>query len=136
MSSKNRNTLIDSQHFPYILIRDFLLSNILGEDTDEILYWSGKELARQFPLAEKKDIVESFSHCGFGELVALKKNKNRQIFQLRGELIETRLLNEVASFQLEAGFLAEQVTRLSELPCETKVEIMSKKIVNLIVIND
>ncbi|MGP6139646.1 MULTISPECIES: DUF2507 domain-containing protein [unclassified Jeotgalibaca] len=136
MSSKNRDALIDSTHFPYILIRDFLLSNILGDDRDEILYWSGKELARQFLLTEKEDITESFSHCGFGELAVLKKDKNKQTFQLMGDLIETRLLNPAASFQLEAGFLAEQMTHLSGYSCETKVEIMDGKTVNLIVIRD
>lgn len=136
MSSKNRNALIDSTHFPYILIRDFLLSNMLGEDMDEILYWSGKELARQFLLTEKEDITESFSHCGFGELVVLKKDKYKQTFQLKGDLIETRLLNPAASFQLEAGFLAEQMTHLSGYTCETKAEIMGGKTVNLIVIHD
>lgn len=136
MTLKNRNELIDSTHFPYMLIRDFLLSNILGDDMEDILYWSGKELAREFPLTEKEDIIASFSHCGFGDLEKIKQEKNKHSFILKGDLVATRLLNESATFQLEAGFLAEQITRITGNSCEVQVEIKSKLEVGLVVCFD
>lgn len=134
MSTNKRDIIIDSPHFKYMLIRDFLLTNILAGDTDEILYWSGKELARQFPLTDQEDIEHSFSHCGFGDLTLLEADKNQQIYQLSGDLITTRLLFEGASFQLEAGFLAEQTQRIKGLPCEASVEINEKKEILLTVV--
>lgn len=136
MAQDKRNELIDSPHFQYILIRDFLLTNILGEDTDEVLYWSGKELARQFPLAEQDAIVPSFTHCGFGDLTLIKSEKNKNQYQLNGELVETRLLNENVSFQLEAGYLAEQMNHITGSPCEASVTITDKNEIFLIVTID
>ena len=60
MNSENENArIIDNEHFSYLLIRDYLLGNILGEHTDEILYWAGKDLARQFPLKSQEDLYET-----------------------------------------------------------------------------
>lgn len=136
MSQDKRSELIDSPYFQYILIRDFLLSNILGDDTNEILYWSGKELARQFPLTEKDALIASFSHCGFGELSLIKNEKNQTYYQLKGDLIKTRLLNDDVSFQLEAGYLAEQMNHITGSSCEASVTVTDKKEVLLIVTID
>lgn len=136
MSKDKRSELIDSPHFQYILIRDFLLSNILGEDIDEILYWSGKELARQFPLEKQDAIAPSFTHCGFGDLTLIKSEKNQNQYQLKGDLVETRLLNEKISFQLEAGYLAEQMNHITGSSCEASVTLTDKKDVFLFVTID
>lgn len=133
MSQDKRSELIDSPHFNYILIRDILLTNILGDDTDEILYWSGKELARQFPLTEKDAVIDSFSHCGFGELILIKSEKDQNQYQLTGDLVSTRLLNPDVSFQLEAGYLAEQINHITGSSCEARVTITDKKEVLLVV---
>lgn len=136
MTQDKRSELIDSPHFQYILIRDFLLSNILGEDTDEVLYWSGKELARQFPLSENDAIVASFTHCGFGDLTLVKSEKKQNHYQLNGDLVRTRVLNENVSFQLEAGYLAEQMNHITGSSCEASVTITDKKEVFLILTID
>ncbi|HRL00713.1 MAG TPA: DUF2507 domain-containing protein, partial [Trichococcus flocculiformis] len=84
------------------------LGNILGEHTDEILYWAGKDLARQFPLKSQEDLYEAMIYCGFGQLELLKKEKNAQQYRLESDLVTVRTQNEQVSFQLEAGFLAQQ----------------------------
>lgn len=136
MSSNKREELINSQHFPLILMRDFLLPTILGNETSDVLYWSGKQLARQFPLLDETDIQESFEYCGFGNLDLVKKERNRDIYHLHGSIIETRLLKQDISFHLEAGFLSEQLFLTTKISCEVQVKILKNKtntIVNLIV---
>ena len=38
--------------FGYEIIRDHILSTIVGKNEADILYWCGKETARKFPLLE------------------------------------------------------------------------------------
>jgi hypothetical protein len=103
LNPENENAhIIDNKHFSYLLIRDYLLGNILGEHTDEILYWAGKDLARQFPLKSQEDLYEAMIYCGFGQLELLKKEKNAQQYRLESDLVTVRTQNEQVSFQLEA----------------------------------
>lgn len=128
MNPENENAqIIDNEHFPYLLIRDYLIGNILGEHTDEILYWAGKDLARQFPLKDKEDIYEAMIYCGFGELELLKKDAKTQQYRLSSDLVTVRLQSETATFQLEAGFLAEQIQMTTGVLCEAKSEIIIGK---------
>lgn len=132
MKKNERETIIDSTFFPYILIRDYLLKNILGDETNEILYWAGKELARQFPLREQEDVVDAFSHCGFGNLTCIKENASQAVYSLSGELVQTRLLQEQVSFELEAGFLAEQLAKIKQQNVSTTVRMQNEHQIELI----
>lgn len=121
MKKNQRDAIIDSPHFSYLLIRDYLLTNLLGNEAQEILYWSGKELARQFPLSQYDDLTEAFAHCGFGRLTLLKNH----VYLLTGELVTTRLLNKQVNFHLEAGFLSEQLSHIHEQPVEVQIKQQS-----------
>ena len=46
--------------FGYELIRDHVLSSILGKHEDDILYWAGKELARKFACKSQEEIIAFF----------------------------------------------------------------------------
>ena len=37
-------------------LRDVILPAILGKETDEMLYWIGKDIARQFPVGSLEDL--------------------------------------------------------------------------------
>ena len=39
------------------ILRDALILKLLGDDSSGILYWAGKDLARQFPVASDDDLV-------------------------------------------------------------------------------
>lgn len=96
--------------FGYALVRDVLLFDLFGTDTPDILYWSGKRLARKYPQQTIEDIILFFNKASWGQL-SLKKEANSTIhFELSGELVKKRIMNHATdSFQLEAGFLAEQI---------------------------
>lgn len=96
----------------YEIIRDHVLPNILGKHEDEILYWSGKEVARKFPIFSTDELPDFFQEAGWGRLFLHegKTAKDEALFILEqndATLLETR------SYQLEAGFIAEQFQKLN-----------------------
>jgi len=99
--------------FGYELIREVLLHEILGDDTAEILYWAGKKLARKYPLNSLDEIIDFFNKAGWGILTISKESKNELELELTSPIITKRMQNrktqQTHQFQLEAGFLAEQI---------------------------
>lgn len=96
--------------FGYILIRDILLPNILGKETNSILYWAGKDLARKFPLNNLEEVIDFFSKAGWGTLSLIDQKKSELKFELTSEVASKRLKEmDNCSFQIEAGFLAQQI---------------------------
>lgn len=101
----------------YEIIRDHVLPNILGNHEDEILYWSGKEIARKFPIFSIDELPDFFREAGWGSLVTHegKTAKDEALFIL--EQSDTTLLKN-RSYNLEAGFIAEQFQKLNGLLTE------------------
>lgn len=96
--------------FGYELIREILLPSLLGKDTKTILYWAGKDLARKFPLQSFDEMVDFFVKAGWGSLTTIKETKNEWTMELTSPLISERLsTHNDCTFQLEAGFLAQQI---------------------------
>lgn len=110
------------------LLRDQLLPNLLREETDEILYWAGKELARQQSFNYEEEVEEFFINHAFGKLELTQMKKNKRTYLLSGEIIADRLReNTDASFSLETGFLAEQLQRITDTLTEANYEVKIKK---------
>jgi predicted hydrocarbon binding protein len=106
--------------FGYELIRDILLPEILGKDTPEILYWAGKRLARKYPLMDIEQIIDFFAKASWGQLEFKKENKTEIQFELISPLIVSRVKSKAEHFfQLEAGFLAQQIELQKEANAET-----------------
>lgn len=98
--------------FGYELLRDMLLPDLLGKDHAQIIYWSGKQLARRFTISTQEEISQFFNEAGWGKLEIIEQNKYEITYLLSGDMVKRRLeLNKDATFQLEAGFLAEQIQR-------------------------
>lgn len=118
--------------FGYELVRETLLKDILGKDYNSILYWGGKNLARKYPLETIQEIIEFFETAGLGTLKVVNENKNEMIFDLTSDLITNRFTrNSELSYQLEAGFLAEQVQNIMGKEAET-MEQQKKKLNTII----
>jgi predicted hydrocarbon binding protein len=106
--------------FGYELLREVLLPEILGKDTPEILYWAGKRMARKYPLNTFEEIIEFFSRASWGELILKKETKDEFEFELISPLFVSRVKSKSEHFfQLEAGFLAQQVELQKEVIAET-----------------
>ncbi|MBM4762488.1 YslB family protein [Bacillus sp. B15-48] len=97
-------------HFGYELIREVLLSELLGKDAPEILYWAGKKLARKYPLSSLEEIISFFYEANWGSLSIREEKRRELVLELTGDMISNRLRRDKDStFQLEAGFLAQQI---------------------------
>ena len=106
--------------FGYELLRETLLPEILGEETPKILYWAGKHIARKYPLDSISDIIVFFQQAGWGELQIVKESNSELIAELSSDIITKRIKSkESTNFQLEAGFLAQQIERHKEVITET-----------------
>ncbi|MGD6774286.1 YslB family protein [Sutcliffiella horikoshii] len=130
--SNNQQQVMDTQIqvpiFGYELIRDMLLPDLLGKDHTQVIYWAGKQLARKFTIDTQEGIGQFFKEAGWGELELLEQNKYEVKYVIRGEMVTRRLdLNKDATFQLEAGFLAEQIQRLKGKTAEAIEEQKKKK---------
>lgn len=95
--------------FGYEIIRDQILSSILGKHEADILYWAGKDLARKFPLFSLNETYPFFKEAGWGDLILEKEDKDEAIYTLSAD--PTFLNIEKRCFRLEAGFLAAQTER-------------------------
>ncbi|WP_373751519.1 DUF2507 domain-containing protein [Weissella soli] len=116
--------------FALMLLRDRLLPDLLKEDIDEITYWAGKNIAREIDLNGIAAIENFFTDAGFGHLTMLSQKAAIQRWQLDGPIIEARLDdNPKASFELEAGFLAQQTEQQVSFGAETQTEISKNKVI-------
>lgn len=106
--------------FGYELVREILIPEILGKDTPEILYWAGKRLARKFPLSDYDQLVDFFINASWGQLTIKQESKNQIEFELASPLLVSRIKSKAENFfQLEAGFLAQQIELQKEAIAET-----------------
>ncbi|WP_125982349.1 YslB family protein [Loigolactobacillus iwatensis] len=108
----------------YELLRDVLLPNLLGQESAGILYWAGKSLARQLPLADISDLSHFFSQFGLGDLTLTEQGHRQYHFTLAGPVIEKRQAAFAkADFQLETGFIAQQIQQITAVVAEGQQEI-------------
>ncbi|MCI1290626.1 MAG: YslB family protein [Lactobacillus sp.] len=91
------------------LYHDFILPDILGEDSPDILYWAGKHVARKYELSNLDDLTQFFDMAGFGHLEQVKESRRQVIFRLSGQNVVDRLASQNNDFALESGIVAEAV---------------------------
>jgi len=111
--------------FGYEIIRDQVLSSVLGKHEKEILYWAGKEVARKYPLFTLDEIGSFFQQAGWGDISLEKESKESYTYVLTGD--DELLKFEQRCFRLEAGFLAQQVQKLNGYLTECHDEVKAKK---------
>jgi predicted hydrocarbon binding protein len=105
--------------FGYELLREVLLPEILGRETASILYWAGKGLARKYPLQSIEDMITFFHQSGWGTLQLKSEKKDELEFELSSPLIADRFkVHPDCHFQLEAGFLAQQIEQQKQVITE------------------
>lgn len=99
----------NQQSFAVELLRDHMLSDLLGEDYGQVIYWSGKRVARKFPVMSNEELTAFALDAGWGTLGLKKEKGTKFVF----ELTPPASSNPKAKgyYQLEAGFLAEQIAQ-------------------------
>lgn len=130
LSIQQEETLAEQQfpYFGYSLIRDVLLPDLLGNESHQILYWSGKVLARKYPLSQQEDLLSFFLKAGWGILTVTEEKRRELELVLSGDVVEKRLKDAPnASFHLEAGFIAEQIQLQKNCIAESYLELKGKQ---------
>ncbi|WHX27678.1 YslB family protein [Virgibacillus halodenitrificans] len=120
-------TDLQSSGAGYDILRYLGLPEILGTESNTLLYFLGRNLARKFEFNSMEDIAHLFEQLGWGYLEIVKEKKETIIFQLMSDAIVQRLKAPIdTEFRLEAGFLAEAYQRIDNSDCECTEEINSK----------
>jgi predicted hydrocarbon binding protein len=103
----------------YELIREVLIPDLLGQELPSILYWSGKNIARKYPLSTIEEIIQFFKDAGWGNLTIIDNKSSEIQFELAGDFITARNQSRKStSYQLEAGFIAQQIEHIQQMVTE------------------
>lgn len=139
MSQKLYDSLLNSQRgLMNGSLRDVILPAILGKETDEMLYWIGKDIARQFPVGSLEDLQLITNQLGFGELTLQKKTATSQLWKLSGPIVQERIKQngEQTSFGLETGFIAQEIEFQLMTIVEAEISERKKDCIFITVKND
>ena len=69
-------------------LRDIIIPALLGTETEGILYWIGKDLAREYPVATEEELIVLTNQLGMGELSLKKRSATQQIWELGGPIVD------------------------------------------------
>lgn len=115
-------SLLDHLHTEgsgYDVLRYIGLPELFGEESDTLLYFLGRRIARKLELDTIEDIVHAFKALGWGQLELIKDKNNYMLFYLKSDAVVLRLKASFETeFRLESGFLAEAIQNLRGKSCE------------------
>jgi predicted hydrocarbon binding protein len=119
--------------FGSLILKDVLLPELLGNDSSDILYFAGKELARKLASNTLLGISQFFKLADWGDLSITKQDPSRQTWELTGDILKTRYeIDNLPDFYLEAGFLAQQIQQQLGKTTEATYQLNGKKSVTFI----
>jgi predicted hydrocarbon binding protein len=114
--------------FSYHIIRDHVLTSIVGEYQTSILYWAGKNLANQFELSTLEECIDMFLELGWGYLEKGNSNLHVQRFSLNSPFFISRnILENESTFALECGFLAQTLANIEQKDTEGEFKLITKQ---------
>ncbi|MFG6119018.1 YslB family protein [Thalassobacillus sp. B23F22_16] len=113
----------------YDVLRYYILPDLLGKEAPFLLYYMGKNLARNSNMEKLEEITEYFQQFGWGTLSVVQEKKKETLFELSGHVLEKRIQNPLleVDFKMEAGFLAEAMKMLKDVNGEGFEEVDKKK---------
>lgn len=103
------------------ILRDIVLSEILGDDKKDILYWAGKKLFHKFEnvALDPGELIRFFETANFGKLNITNRSEKKYQFTLES----SRAAENDAEFSLEAGFLCEAIQSIENRYATAEWEI-------------
>lgn len=109
------------------VLRYICLPEFLGGEKDNLLYFIGKNLARNIELTSLDDLYYVFDKLKWGKLELVKDKRNSMTFHLMSDEIVQRLQSSITTdFRLEAGFLAEAILKITNRTCEVTETVHEK----------
>ncbi|WP_235001600.1 YslB family protein [Halobacillus sp. Marseille-P3879] len=127
LSTENISSLV-ATGAGFDLLRYFTLPDFLGKDAPYLLYFMGKNIARETTIETYEELFEFFQYLGWGELQLIKEKRRELVFHLQGHIVEKRLNQKIypIDFRLECGFLAEALQTITEDTYECIEEVHPK----------
>lgn len=111
----------------YDVLRYISLPELLGPESDTLLYFMGRNLARKLTFDTIEDIYHIFDQLGWGKLEIIKSKRQEITFSLMSDAVVNRInATFETEFRMEAGFLAEAIQQLKETDAECTEEINKK----------
>jgi len=111
----------------YDVLRYIGLPELFGMESDTLLYFMGRKLARHFDFNELDDIYKTFEQLGWGKLELIKEKRKELVFSLMADSVVRKIQAPLpVDFRLEAGFLAESVHMAFDTSTECSEEINPK----------
>ncbi|WP_430784936.1 YslB family protein [Virgibacillus flavescens] len=111
----------------YDVLRYISLPELLGRETETLLYFMGRNLARKLSFNTIEDIYLIFDKMGWGKLELIRNKRKEITFSLMSDSVVNRIKASFdTEFRLESGFLAEAIQQLKETEAECTEEINKK----------
>src|SRR5699024_4671084 len=118
---------LSSETISYDILKYVSLPNVFGAEKEAIMYYVGRDLARNIEMRSMDDLLYLFDKFRWGKLELIKQKKNEMTFHLMSDDIVHRLRSPLeVDFRLEAGFLAEAIQRLYERHSECTEKVNEK----------
>src|SRR5699024_1088052 len=123
-------SLLDELHTSgagYDVLRYISLPELLGSESNTLLYFMGRHPARRLDIKAIEDISYIFEKLGGGEIELGKEKRRELVRHLMADAVVQRLKSPLdAEFRLESGFLADAIQIMKGTECECTVEINCK----------
>lgn len=119
--------LLDSLHTSgagFDILRYLGLPELFGTESDTLLYFMGRKIARKFQFQDLDDVYTAFEKLGWGQLELVKERRKALVFSLMSDAVVHRLQAPMpVDFRLEAGFLAEAIQSIYETGAEAREKV-------------
>lgn len=101
------------------ILRYVSIPGFLGQEKNAILYFIGRNLARQINITKNEDLFYLFEKFRWGTLDLVKDRRRTLTFHLMSDDVAKRLLSPLKTdYRLEAGFIAEAIEKIYGRKCE------------------
>lgn len=101
------------------VLRYISMPKFLGDEKDTILYFIGRQLARQIEIESLDDLNYLFQTLQWGQLELVKDRRRSLLFHLMSDELVERMMSPIeVDFRLEAGFIAEAIEKITQRSCE------------------
>lgn len=115
---------LSSKTIGHDILRYVSLPQFLGHEKDTLLYFIGRNLARNIHIQTIEDLIYVFKKFDWGNLEVVKEKANTITFHLMADEVVHRLRSPFETdFRLEAGFIAEAIQKINGRPCECMEKI-------------
>lgn len=108
----------------YDILRYVGLPELLGHEKETLLYFIGRNIARNIEIESLDDLIYLFNKFKWGNLELMKDKRGFLTFHLMADEVAQRMMAPISiDFRLESGFIAEAIEMITHRACECSESI-------------